>query len=125
MTDDRSYFIGLVLMRIYQDFNASTLHPKLLQLIQQRRFFFVMSIARTCKFADGHSLKNWVIYLPKCHYKKAWFPQPDGRRRVYWVFSKCQCLRHLGDVTLVLSKKRRNDGPKATKILVTNLPEVA
>jgi Transposase DDE domain len=32
-------------------------------------------------------------------------------------------LRHLGDVTVVLSKCRRNDGPKQTKILVTNLPE--
>jgi hypothetical protein len=32
-------------------------------------------------------------------------------------------LRHRGDVTVVLSKRRRNDGPKQTKILVTNLPE--
>jgi Transposase DDE domain len=32
-------------------------------------------------------------------------------------------LRHLGDVTVVLSKCRRTDGPKPTKILVTNLPE--
>jgi len=32
-------------------------------------------------------------------------------------------LRHLGDVTVVLSKRRRNDGPKQTNILVTNLPE--
>ncbi len=33
-------------------------------------------------------------------------------------------LRHVGDVTGVLSKKGRNVGPKRTKILVTNLPEV-
>jgi hypothetical protein len=32
-------------------------------------------------------------------------------------------LRHLGDVTVVLSTGRRNDGPRQTKILVTNLPE--
>ena len=32
-------------------------------------------------------------------------------------------MRHLGDVTVVLSKRRRNDGPKQTNILVTNLPE--
>jgi hypothetical protein len=32
-------------------------------------------------------------------------------------------LRHLGDVTVVLSTCRRNNGPKQTKILVTNLPE--
>ena len=30
----------------------------------------------------------------------------------------------MGDVTGILSKKRRNSGPKATKILVTNLPKV-
>jgi hypothetical protein len=30
---------------------------------------------------------------------------------------------NLGDVTIVLSKKRRNDGPKGVKIPVTNLTE--
>jgi hypothetical protein len=30
-------------------------------------------------------------------------------------------LRHVGDVTVVLSKRGRNLGPKQTKILVTNL----
>ena len=29
----------------------------------------------------------------------------------------------MGDVTIILSKKRHNDGPKQTKILVTNLPD--
>src|SRR3989442_10680009 len=33
------------------------------------------------------------------------------------------CLRHIGDVTVVLSKRGRNIGPKHTKILVTNLDE--
>ena len=33
------------------------------------------------------------------------------------------CLRHIGDVTVVLSKRGRNVGPKHTKILVTNLDE--
>jgi hypothetical protein len=45
------------------------------------------------------------------------------RRRAFWVYAKGVRLRHLGDVTVVLSKCRRNDGPKHTKILVTNLPE--
>jgi hypothetical protein len=44
-------------------------------------------------------------------------------RRTFWVYAKRARLRHLGDVTVVLSKRRRNDGPKQTKILVTNLPE--
>ena len=34
------------------------------------------------------------------------------------------CLRHVGDVTLVLSKKGRNVGPHNTKLLVTNLAEL-
>jgi hypothetical protein len=29
----------------------------------------------------------------------------------------------VGDVTVVLSKRRRNDSPKQTKVLVTNLPQ--
>jgi hypothetical protein len=33
-------------------------------------------------------------------------------------------LRHIGAVTIVLSKQRRNDGPQQTKNLVTNLPDV-
>jgi hypothetical protein len=33
-------------------------------------------------------------------------------------------LRHVGDVTLVLSKKGRNVGPHNTKLLVTNLAEL-
>jgi hypothetical protein len=32
-------------------------------------------------------------------------------------------LREVGDVTVVLSKQRRNDGPKRTKVLVANLPQ--
>jgi len=34
------------------------------------------------------------------------------------------CLRHVGDVTVVLSKKGRNVSPQHTKILVTNLAEL-
>ena len=34
------------------------------------------------------------------------------------------CLRHIGDVTVVLSKTGRNVGPKQTKILVTNLVQL-
>ena len=37
-----------------------------------------------------------------------------------------RATRHkLGDVTIVLSKKRRNDGPKGVKIIVTNLTEAS
>jgi hypothetical protein len=39
--------------------------------------------------------------------------------------SFCATLYNLGDVTIVLSKKRRNDGPKGVKILVTNLTKAS
>ena len=62
--------------------------------------------------------------MPKTYFRKTWFLDSQSRRRVYWAYRKCVRLRHVGDVTVVLSKKRRNSGPKATKILVTNLPKV-
>jgi Transposase DDE domain len=43
--------------------------------------------------------------------------------KTFWVYSTCLCLRHIGDVTVILSKRGRNLGPKQTKILVTNLDE--
>ncbi len=95
-----------------------------LKLIQERKFFFVMSLARTWKFEDGHSRKDLVTHMRKDCFTKTWFINSQARRRVYWAYLKTTRLRHIGDVTVVLSKKRRNSGPKATKILVTNLPEV-
>jgi hypothetical protein len=49
--------------------------------------------------------------------------QPDGRRCDYWVFKRRATLNHMGDVTIVLSKKRRNEGLKQVKRFVTNLTE--
>jgi hypothetical protein len=95
-----------------------------LQLIQRRGYFYVMALARTWCFDKGHRLKDLVTHLPKHRYRRCWVPlEEPHRRRTYWTFTKRACLRHLGDVTIILSKKRRNDGPNATKILVTNLPD--
>jgi DDE family transposase len=96
-----------------------------LQLIQQRGYYFVMAFARTWRFENGQALKDLVTHLPKKHYRRCWVPLEEPlRRRTYWTYTKRARLRHIGDVTIVLSKQRRNDGPKQTKILVTNLPEV-
>jgi Transposase DDE domain len=95
-----------------------------LQLIKRRGYFFVMAFARTWCFENGHTLKALVTHLPKHHYRRCWVPLDEpGRRRIYWTYTKRASLRHIGDVTIVLSKQRRNDGPKQTKILVTNLPD--
>jgi hypothetical protein len=47
----------------------------------------------------------------------------DGRRRDDWVLTHRATRHHLGDVTRVLSKKRRNAGPKHVNISVTHLTE--
>lgn len=96
-----------------------------LKLIKRRGYYFVMSLARTWKFADGRALKELVRHLPHRYLDKIWLPTADQHRRVYWVYHKDVRLRHVGDVTLVLSKKRRNEGSHKTKILVTNLPQAS
>lgn len=95
-----------------------------LKLIKKRGYFFVMSLPRTWKFTDDRALSDLVKHLPRSRCRKPWITGSDGRRKVYWVYSKHACLRHVGDVTMVLSKKRRNEGPKATMIIVTTLPHV-
>ena len=96
-----------------------------LQAIQARHWFFVLAFARTWKFADGHSMRDLVTHLPHTHYHKVRLPLVGTRAqyRVFWTFAKRTTLRQVGDVTVVLSKRRRNDSPKHTKVLVTNLPQ--
>jgi hypothetical protein len=95
------------------------------RLIQHRGYCFVMALARTWCVENGHSLKDLVTHLPKHHDRRCWVLLDEpGRRRTYWTFTKRARLRHVGDVPIILSTKRRHDGPKPTKILVTNLPDV-
>lgn len=92
-----------------------------LKQIQQQQYDYVFAVARTWKLADGTHLRNLVRHLPRRLYQRVASFKPDGRRKDYWVFRRRASLKYLGDVTILLSKKRRNDGPKATKIIVTNL----
>ena len=89
-----------------------------------------MSLARTWKFqntntsnGEAKSLKNFVKYLPRNQYKKIWILNDRGKRRYYWVFSKKVCLKVVGTVTIVISKKRHNTKPEKAKILVTNIED--
>ena len=80
---------------------------------------------RTRKCTNGTHLRDLVQHLPKsCSYRRASY-KPDGRRKDYGVFARHATLHNLGDVTIVLSKKRRNDGPKGVKIIVPNLTEAS
>ena len=95
-----------------------------LELIHMLGYWYVMALPRTWKFATGKALKALVTHLPRRKYTQIRIPTVNTqRRRTFWVYAKRARLRHLGDVTVVLSKCRRNQGPKQTKILVTNLPE--
>jgi hypothetical protein len=84
---------------------------------------FVFAIARTWKTAEEKTLKNLVTHVPHQYYQRTRVPREPGSkgRRTFWTYHTRLCLRHVGDVTVVLSKKGRNVGPKQTKILVTNL----
>jgi hypothetical protein len=92
----------------------------------QRRWGFVFAIARTWNMADGKSLRNLVKHTPHSCYRQTWIPRlPDHKgRKTFWIFEKLTRLKHLGDVTVVLTKKGRNVGPQNTKLLVTNLLEL-
>ena len=91
-----------------------------------RRWGFVFAIARPWKTVEDKSLKNLVTHVPHKYYQCTRVPRAQGRkaRKTFWTYSTSLCLRHGGDVTVVLSKKGRNLGPKQTKILVTNLAEL-
>jgi hypothetical protein len=94
-----------------------------LRLITEKHYAYVFAMPRTRKFTNGKHLRDLVQHLPKSCYSRRASYKPDGRRKDYWVFARRATLHNLGDVTIVLSKKRRNDGPKGVKIIVTNLTE--
>jgi Transposase DDE domain len=91
----------------------------------ERQWGYVFAIARTWKTVEDKAIKDFVTHLPRKHYRRTWVPRLPGSpgRKTFWIYSKRLCLRHIGEVTVVLSKKGRNMGPKNTKILVTNLAE--
>jgi hypothetical protein len=90
-----------------------------------RQWGFVFAIARTWKTVEDKAIKDLVTHLPRKYYQRTRVSRLPGTRgcKTFWVYSTRLCLRHIGDVTVVLSKRGRNVGPKHTKILVTNLDE--
>jgi hypothetical protein len=75
---------------------------------------------------EEKTIKNLVTHVPHQYYQRTRVPrEATGRgRRTFWTYHTQLSLRHVGDVTVVLSKRGRNMGPKQTKILVTNLAEL-
>ena len=91
-----------------------------------RRWGFVFAIARTWKTAEDKTIKNLVTHGPHTYDQRTRVPREQVRhsRTTFWTFHTRLCLRHIGEVTVILSKRGRNLGPKHTKILVTNLAEL-
>jgi len=92
-----------------------------LRLIKELDWRYVFGLARTWKLEDGTHLKDLANHLPRKRYRRVASYNPARRRRDYWVFVRRAKLKTLGDVTVLLSKKRLNDGPKKIKLIVTNL----
>jgi hypothetical protein len=91
-----------------------------------RRWGFVFAISRTWKTVEEKTLKNLVTHLPRQYYQRTQVPRETAGkgRRTFWTYHTRVCLRHVGHVPVVLSKKGRNVGPHNTKLLVTNLAEL-
>jgi len=92
-----------------------------LRLIERKAYHYVFALPRTWRLADGTHLRNLARHLPKSRYHRVASYTPDRRRRDYWVFVRRAELKVLGDVTILLSKRRRNSGPQQVKLIVTNL----
>jgi hypothetical protein len=90
-----------------------------------RRWGFVLALARTWKTVEEKAIKDLVTHVPRIYYQRIRVPRLPGSQgcKTFWVYSTRLCLRHIGDVTVVRSKRGHNLGPKQTKILVTNLDE--
>lgn len=96
-----------------------------LKLIEELGWTYVFAMPRTRKFTNGKYVRDMVQHLPKSLYRRRATSKPDGRRQDYWVYLRHAELHQLGDVTIVLSKKRRNLGPNRVKIIVSNLLDVS
>src|SRR5262245_24714070 len=83
------------------------------------------SSTRRHSSSASNNTSHRASHLPRKYYQRVRVPRLPGTTgcNAFWVYSTRLCLRHVGDVTVVLSKRGRNLGPKQTKILVTNLDE--
>jgi hypothetical protein len=79
-----------------------------LKLIVEQGWGYVFGLARTWKREDGTHLRDLARHTTHGCYLRYVAHKPDGRRKCYWVFRRTARVRHLGHVTILLSKRRRN-----------------
>jgi hypothetical protein len=92
-----------------------------LGVIQDRGWHDVVCLPRSWKLADGTHRRDLARHLPKSRDRRGASSRPDQRRRDDWVFGRRAEGKLLGDVTVLLSKKRRHRGPPQGKASVTHL----
>jgi Transposase DDE domain len=90
-------------------------------VIQGRGWSYVVCLPRSWKWANGTHLRDLARHRPKSRYHRVASSTPDQQRRDDWVFVRRAELRLLGDVTLLLSKKRHNSGPPQVQVMVAHL----
>jgi hypothetical protein len=94
-----------------------------LKLITEQGWLYVFGLARTWKLEDGTHLRTLARHTTHACYQRYVAHKPAGGRKCYWVYRRTARVRHLGQVTILLSKRRHNDGPQRIKLIVTNLTE--
>src|SRR5438093_2748282 len=87
----------------------------------EKHYAYVFAMPRTRQCTHGKHLRALVQHVPKACYSRRACHKPDGRRKDDWVCTRRATLHKLGEVTIVLSKKRRHEGPQGVTILVTHL----
>jgi hypothetical protein len=77
-----------------------------------RRWGFVFAIARTWQTVEDKAIKDLVTQLPRKYYQRTRVSRLPGAQgcKTFWGSSTRRCLRHSGDVTVVLSTRGRNLG---------------
>ena len=102
IVDDDAVYGAKANMRRVQDWDkADRVH----------RWGCAFAIARTWKTTvEDQTLNNLVAHVPPKYYQRTQVPRETAGtgRRTFWTSRTLLGMRHVGDVTLVLGKKRRH-----------------
>jgi hypothetical protein len=112
--------------------DAASGSPDPRQMVRQRdadgparRWGFVCAMARPWKTVEDQASKALVPHLPRPYSPRVRVPRLPGATgcTIFWGSRTRWCLRHSGDVTVVLSHRGRNRGPPPTQSRGTKLDE--
>ena len=95
--------------------------------LKKLKWSYVIACAKTWNLADGTPLKNRLHRLQKNQFHGTWLPSGKNGKRRRWFYARQESLNlnHLGDVTVVFSKTRRNNPSASAKVLLTNLSNLS